>query len=94
MKIQENFKLAVVAECVLNKKLLVKANNLEEAKLKAKKHLDNYLNTFSMFEVHLAVKDREVKEMLLKFIDCDDNEFCEPAKSDQLIFTHLEVPYE
>ena len=42
----------------------------------------------------MAVKDREVKEMALKFIDCEDKEFCEPANSDQLIFTHLDVPYE
>ena len=94
MREEKKYKLAVIAECVLNKKLLIKANNLEEAKLKAKKHLDNYLNTFSMFEVHVAVKDREVKEMALKFMDCEAKDFCETANSDQLIFTHLDVPYE
>lgn len=91
---EQNYTLAAVAECVLNKKLLVKANSLDEAKQKAAKYLDNLLNLFSMFEVHQAVKDRELSSMNIEFVDCNDKNYRETAYTDKLIYTHLEVTYE
>ena len=63
MNRQNEFHLAVIAEHLLNKKMLVKANNLEEAKLKATEHLENHLNSFSMIEIHQSVKNRDVEMM-------------------------------
>ena len=94
MSEQRNYNLALVAECVLDKKMLVKATSLEDGKLKAKEYLADYHDDFSMFEVHDAVKNRKVASMDIKFIDCEDRLYLEIPETAKIIKTDLEVPYE